>query len=181
MANDKEKGCSVEYVSDYLKENESSYLLNVIPQICKNVTSLKSRATYWYSNKPYSYGNISHPPCAMNDLTLNALIERISKYLGVEYNSVLINFYSSGDDYIPYHSDDEHSISCSKIASISLGATRLFSFLPKYTTETSHHIYLKSGSLLVMDGNTQSHWMHSLIKEPHIQLPRINLTFRMIQ
>ncbi|MGJ8581386.1 MAG: alpha-ketoglutarate-dependent dioxygenase AlkB, partial [Psychromonas sp.] len=36
------------------------------------------------------------------------------------------------------------------------------------------------GSLLVMRGETQSHWLHRLPPTKKISTPRINLTFRMI-
>ena len=37
---------------------------------------------------------------------------------------------------------------------------------------------LESGSLLVMQGSTQTHWLHCIPKSKKIKTPRINLTFR---
>jgi alkylated DNA repair dioxygenase AlkB len=37
---------------------------------------------------------------------------------------------------------------------------------------------LEPGSLLVMHGVTQDHWLHSLPKMKKVVAPRINLTFR---
>lgn len=82
---------------------------------------------------------------------------------------------------MPYHFDDEASIKCNIIASLSIGVTRLFSLRPLYSANISHHIYLPSGSLFVMSGNTQRFWQHSLIKEPHITAPRVNITFRVLK
>jgi alkylated DNA repair dioxygenase AlkB len=77
-----------------------------------------------------------------------------------------------------WHSDDEKSIarnSC--IASISLGAERKFSFKHKRSGETVS-VLLETGSLLLMKGETQTHWLHSLPKSKRVREPRINLTFR---
>ena len=39
---------------------------------------------------------------------------------------------------------------------------------------------LASGSLLVMKGTTQTHWLHRLPPTKKVADPRINLTFRTI-
>ncbi|MCO4785423.1 MAG: alpha-ketoglutarate-dependent dioxygenase AlkB, partial [Marinomonas atlantica] len=66
------------------------------------------------------------------------------------------------------------------IASLSFGAKRKFSFKHKHTKET-HSVELDSGSLLVMKGVTQHHWLHSLPTTKKVGTPRINLTFRQIR
>ena len=65
------------------------------------------------------------------------------------------------------------------IASLSFGAERKFSFKHKKTKETAAQI-LEHGSLLIMKGETQSHWLHSLPTTKRASTPRINLTFRTI-
>lgn len=139
---------------------------------------MNNRSCLWYSKGTYSYGNTSHSATAMDDPILNDLITEISNTMSVNFNSVLINLYKNGSDFMPYHSDNEMSIKLDKIASLSIGATRLFSLLPKYNAHHSYHTYLTSGSLMTMRGNTQDYWSHSLIQQPYICEPRINLTFR---
>ncbi|MDO9191532.1 MAG: alpha-ketoglutarate-dependent dioxygenase AlkB, partial [Undibacterium sp.] len=39
---------------------------------------------------------------------------------------------------------------------------------------------LQHGSLLIMAGSTQHHWLHSISKQTRMIAPRINLTFRQI-
>ena len=39
---------------------------------------------------------------------------------------------------------------------------------------------LENGSMLIMQGDTQNHWSHSLPKALRVTEPRINLTFRNI-
>ena len=79
-----------------------------------------------------------------------------------------------------WHSDDEKALGKNTvIGSLSLGAVRKFSFKHKKTTEKKE-IILDHGSLLVMKGTTQTHWLHRLPKSVKIKHPRINLTFRTI-
>lgn len=39
---------------------------------------------------------------------------------------------------------------------------------------------LANGSLVVMQGDTQSHWKHEIPKEPKVKEGRISLTFRQL-
>jgi len=64
---------------------------------------------------------------------------------------------------------------------LSFGADRRFLFKHKKTKDTIG-LTLEHGSLLVMKGTTQTHWMHRLPKTKKAKTPRVNLTFRkMIQ
>jgi alkylated DNA repair dioxygenase AlkB len=77
-----------------------------------------------------------------------------------------------------YHSDDEKSLKKhAAIASLSLGAERPFLFQHKISKKTVS-VNLENGSLLLMKGETQSHWLHRLPLSKIIKQPRINLTFR---
>jgi alkylated DNA repair dioxygenase AlkB len=77
-----------------------------------------------------------------------------------------------------YHSDDEKTLGKNPvIASLSLGAARKFVFSHRKTKEKVE-ILLDDGSLLLMEGETQHHWVHALPKSKKITTPRINLTFR---
>ena len=79
-----------------------------------------------------------------------------------------------------WHSDDEQSLGPNTvIASISLGATRKFAFKHKRSKET-HSLILEHGSLLVMQGATQTHWLHRLPPTTTVSQARVNLTFRTI-
>jgi alkylated DNA repair dioxygenase AlkB len=62
---------------------------------------------------------------------------------------------------------------------MSFGAERKFAFKHIKTKEVVN-IYLENGSLLVMKGITQSHWLHRLPPTTKVLTPRINLTFRTI-
>ena len=79
-----------------------------------------------------------------------------------------------------WHSDAEKDLKKDgAIGSLSFGAVRKFAFKHKKTAETVS-ISLENGSLLVMKGSTQTHWLHRLPPTKLVKQPRINLTFRTI-
>jgi alkylated DNA repair dioxygenase AlkB len=99
------------------------------------------------------------------------------------FNCVLCNFYRNGEDYAAWHADDEFNLGVNPtIASISLGETRRF----KIKSKNKHNpekfqIDLTSGSLLIMQGAFQHHYLHQLAKSTVHNGVRINLTFRLIK
>ena len=96
------------------------------------------------------------------------------------FNSVLLNFYRDGQDSIGYHSDAEPELGVNPIiASISLGSVRQF-ILKHVKSGEKLKLDLAHGSLLVMGGTCQHHWVHGLPKTKAAVGPRINLTFRNI-
>ncbi|HAV54098.1 MAG TPA: alpha-ketoglutarate-dependent dioxygenase AlkB, partial [Aequorivita sp.] len=104
-------------------------------------------------------------------------IETIS---GETFNSCLLNLYHSGAEGMGWHSDAEKDLKKNgAIASVSLGAERKFALKHKQTKETVS-LNLEHGSLLLMKGTTQTHWLHRLPPTKKIHDPRINLTFRTI-
>ena len=79
-----------------------------------------------------------------------------------------------------WHSDGEKSLENNgTIGSLTLGATRKFSFKHKKTKDKVD-ILLEDGSLLLMKGVTQKNWLHRLPPTKKVNTPRINLTFRTI-
>jgi len=79
-----------------------------------------------------------------------------------------------------WHSDGEKDLEDNgAIASLSFGATRKFAFKHKQNKEVVS-LDLKAGSLLVMKGVTQKHWLHRLPPTKKVLDARINLTFRTI-
>ena len=108
-------------------------------------------------------------------IILKNIVESLTKQT---YNACLLNLYHNGEEAMGWHSDNEKEIIAnSSIASLSIGASRKFSFKHKVTKETIS-IQLENGSLLEMKGTIQSHWLHALPKSKKITESRINLTFR---
>jgi alkylated DNA repair dioxygenase AlkB len=108
-------------------------------------------------------------------IILKNIVESLTKQT---YNACLLNLYHNGEEAMGWHSDNEKEIIAnSSIASLSIGASRKFSFKHKVTKETIS-IQLGNGSLLEMKGTIQTHWLHTLPKSKKITESRINLTFR---
>jgi alkylated DNA repair dioxygenase AlkB len=142
---------------------------------------ITKRKVAWYGDKrfQYSYSNITKHalPWTPELVNLKALAEAKS---GETYNSCLLNLYHSGEEGMAWHSDGEKDLKKNgAIASMSFGAERKFAFKHKETKEKID-IFLENGSLLVMKGTTQSHWVHRLPPTKLIKTPRVNLTFRTI-
>ena len=80
------------------------------------------------------------------------------------------------------HSDDEAELGPRPaIASLSLGAERDFRLKHRSRRDLETvKLPLRSGSLLLMAGDTQRHWRHGIARQRKPCGPRINLTFRRI-
>lgn len=142
---------------------------------------ITKRKVAWYGDKPYryTYSNTTKQALPWIDelLDLKKLIEQRSNE---KFNSCLLNLYHNGTEGMTWHSDAEKELKTNAaIASFSLGAERKFSFKHKKDKQTVSLI-LQHGSLLIMKGTTQTHWLHCLPKTKKTNLPRINLTFRNI-
>lgn len=139
------------------------------------------RKVAWYADENFDYTYSKRTKKALQftpDLLL--LKQKIEEITQETYNSCLLNLYHSGAEGMAYHSDGEKELKYGgAIASLSLGATRKFSFKHKKTKERIDFI-LETGSLLVMKGETQKHWLHRLPTSKLVTEPRINLTFRTI-
>lgn len=142
---------------------------------------ITKRKVAWYGEKPfsYTYSNTTKQalPWTKELVELKSSIEAKS---GETYNSCLLNLYHSGEEGMAWHSDGEVDLKKNgAIASLSFGAERKFTFKHKNTKEKVE-LMLEHGSLLVMKGATQSHWLHRLPPTKKIINPRVNLTFRTI-
>lgn len=142
---------------------------------------ITKRKVAWYAEKPfeYTYSNTTKQalPWTKELLELKTLVETES---GETFNSCLLNLYHSGKEGMAWHSDAETDLKRNgAIGSLSFGAERKFAFKHKQTKEKVA-LTLEHGSLLVMKGITQKHWLHRLPPTKRISKPRVNLTFRTI-
>lgn len=139
------------------------------------------RMISWHADAPFSYGYSNTQrtarPWTPELLALKAWVEQHSSE---SYNACLLNLYLDGTVGLAWHSDAERELKKQgAIASLSLGAERRFLFRHKKSRET-REVVLQHGSLLVMKGSTQEHWLHSLPPSAKVTAPRINMTFRTI-
>ncbi len=185
------KHAEVYYYGNFLTEQETNKLydelnnLEIKRHTYKN--KLLGRQTAVFGNEEL-LSNI--PPKIWGDNAkiekftpmLRKVLNKTSKFLGINFNICLVNSYETGKNYIGWHSDNEEKGSKYLIASISLGAERKFSFLHKNKESGSESERvvkkLENGSLLVMKHPCQDNYLHSLLQEKKIKSKRINLTFR---
>jgi len=141
------------------------------------------RLTSWYGDPgaAYSYSGIKSEPNGWNE-GLNFLRRKIEAAVGHRFNCVLLNWYRDGQDSLSWHADDEPELGINPtIASANFGETRDFAIRRRDDPTTRITIPLMHGTLLVMGGELQSHWQHSVPKRAKTKKSRFNLTFRYIE
>lgn len=137
-------------------------------------------ALYGEQGKPYSYANITMQPLQWTPV-LQKIKESVENTCQTKFTSVLLNYYRDGKDSNGWHADNEKELGTNPvIASISLGAERVFQLKHNTDKECKKNIVLEHGSLLLMKGTTQRFWKHQIPKTTKPVGPRINLTFRVI-
>lgn len=143
---------------------------------------ITKRKVAWYGDHPfpYTYSKITKTALLWTP-ELFQLKKEIEAKSGETFNSCLLNLYHSGNEGMAWHSDGEKDLKKNgAIASVSFGAERKFAFKHKESKETVS-LNLAHGSLLIMKGNTQTHWLHRLPPTKKVLSPRVNLTFRTIE
>ena len=147
-------------------------------------THITNRQIVWMGDKDLSYHYSGHArqsiPWSDTVFHVKQYIENQLAKIGIcaEFNSCLLNHYPSGSEGMGYHADDEKELGAQPIiASLSLGATRKF-VLKHKKTQDKVELYLESGQLIVMHGDTQNFWKHTITKTKKVNDGRISLTFR---
>ena len=152
-------------------------------------THVTTRQIVWMGDEGMSYHYSGHSRQAItwtqSIFYLKRHIEKELSAIGIDvkFNSCLLNYYPSEADGMGYHADDEKELGQQPvIAALSLGATRKFVFKHKtlryQDKPVKVEIHLESGQLIVMHGDTQSHWKHTITKTTTVNEGRISLTFR---
>src|SRR5262249_55310853 len=100
---------------------------------------------------------------------------------GAAFNSLLLNRYRHGRDSIGFHTDAEPELGENPVvATVSFGSERDFLLRHRKTGEPPA-CRVGHGSLLVMGGTSQHHWLHGLPKPEEPVGERISLTFPLIR
>jgi alkylated DNA repair dioxygenase AlkB len=182
----------LEYTAHFLSEKEAAELeqelLQKAPwkqntQKMYDKTVLTPRLTAWFGDDKKSY-HLGGNEFKVNEWLpeLLDLKDKIEKFSGYEFNSVLLNLYRDGNDSVAWHRDKESELgNCPVIASVSLGQVRNFDFRNVEDHQKKYSLALQNGSLLMMKGDLQIHWEHRIAKSTRLMKPRINLTFRLIR
>ena len=68
------------------------------------------------------------------------------------------------------------------VATVSLGATRRFALKPRRSVDgRGQALDLGPGSLVIMGGTCQRHYVHGIPRQADVRGERISLTFRWLQ
>ena len=136
-------------------------------------------AYYGEKGSEYMYsGKMNKPiPFENNPLLLN-IKKEVERVTGLKFNSMLANLYRGEKDSIGHHFDNEPELGKNPvIASLSFGAKVPFELVGQKGRQ-SFKVNLKDGDLIVMQGDSQTHWKHGIQKSKDKRGERINLTFR---
>jgi alkylated DNA repair dioxygenase AlkB len=144
---------------------------------------MQPRLTAWYGDpdKAYRYSGITMHATAWTTALLE-IKQRIETVSAAVFNSALLNQYRDHKDSVGWHRDNEKSLGINPvIGSVSFGATRTFHLRHYTDKKVKRSLELTHGSLLVMRGQTQHLWEHSVPKQSRATGSRINITFRTIK
>ena len=164
-----------------LLKNEINWQQDDIKIFGKTYVQPRLTSLFADNGKPYSYSNITmHPHGFTSALSeIKKIVELKTK---TKFTTCLANLYRDGSDSNGWHADNEKELGTNPIiASVSFGEARYFHLKHRTQKELKHKLLLKSGSLLLMKGETQHHWLHQIAKTKRVIKPRINLTFRVIK
>jgi alkylated DNA repair dioxygenase AlkB len=185
---DLDSGAWLEYLRAWIEANEADRLLAALRDelawehreiVLFGRRVLQPRLIAWAGSLGYRYSGQTLEPRAPNTTTA-ALMARVVEHTRVPFNHVLINRYRDGSDTIGLHADDEPELGPDPIvATLSLGATRRFVLKPRRARlGPSRSLDVHHGSLLVMGGTCQRHYVHGVPRQSDVTGERISLTFR---
>jgi alkylated DNA repair dioxygenase AlkB len=182
----------IEYYTRFFDEGRANELFETlktaIPWQQDDITVFgkthpQPRLTSLYGNegKQYGYSTIVMQPNPWNAI-LTFIKEEVEKVCEEKFTTVLLNYYRDGKDSNGWHADNEKELGRNPvIASVSLGAARMFHLKHNTADDQKLKINLEHGSLLIMKGETQHYWKHQIPKTAKPIGPRINLTFRILK
>jgi alkylated DNA repair dioxygenase AlkB len=184
----KEAGADVIYHPDFLDAQiAKNYFQKLIQELHWQADTIKifgktittARLYAWHGDEAFDYAYSGKSRLAAPwTPTLLEIKKLIEDKVGTSFNCCLLNYYADGSQGMSWHSDDEKVMEDNGIiASVSLGAERTFEFKHK-SDAIRKKILLENGSLLLMQGETQKHYLHQLPKSKKVKAARINLTFR---
>lgn len=145
----------------------------------------QDRRTAYFADDPctiFSYVGLVCKPSPWLP-SLAKLRDRVNAAIAVAHGTActacLANEYGAGAGAIAWHGDEVRAHGDAKlVVSVSTGGERVF-YLRHRQTQRTIRVPLPPGSALVMSGEAQSHWEHSLPLEPGAP-HRISFTFRSI-
>jgi alkylated DNA repair dioxygenase AlkB len=140
------------------------------------------RLTAWYGDpEVYDYASLTQSKPNYWTPELLMIKNKIEPLAGIQFNSVLLNYYRDGNDSVAWHSDREDVLGKNPvIASVSFGQVRSFDIRSKQHHHEKYSVQLEHGSFLLMKAGLQEHWEHRIAKSVKPMKARVNLTFRVV-
>lgn len=140
---------------------------------------LEERKTSWMSNSghTYKYGSKIMKPYNFTP-TIKKIQEITASKYGVDYDSVLINYYKDGNIGMRYHSDAVYDEWHEDTIVISFGSSRNIIFREIKNYDNKQKILLENGDLLFMKEGCQKIYQHKVLKDKKIKNDRISLVFK---
>lgn len=150
------------------------------------------RYTAFYGTSRYSYGYTTHEPISISqNKYLLRFANSLSKhYAGLNFNTILINYYPHNCSHLPYHADNEIEIEPNSfIFTLSLGSSRKIMFRDISSKNVLLDITLSHGSQICFSRKSQDYFEHSIpqtdgnaaVCSAGIHTSRTSLTFRNIK
>ena len=181
-------GAWVEYLHPWLEATDADRLLAALRVelawehreiVLFGRRVLQPRLIAWAGALGYRYSGQTLEPRAATPATA-ALLPRVVEHTREPFNHVLVNRYRDGADSMGLHADDEPELGPDPtVATLSLGGTRRFVLKPRRAHGGSGHaLDVEHGSLLVMGGSCQRHYVHGVPRQSGAVGERISLTFR---
>lgn len=164
------------------------YLQTFLQQVCwsqlttvmygKEVLTPRLYAWFGDANAGYAINGNDFRPTPWTSELLE-IREKVVALSGIQFNSVLLNYYRDENDSVAWHSDRDHESGRNRyVASVSFGQARYFDLRRKDDYSKKFSVLLESGSYLLMKGEFQDQWEHRIAKSRTPMSARINLTFR---
>jgi len=140
------------------------------------------RLTAWYGDPDaYDYQSLKKTISLRWTPELLMIKDLVEPMAGVQFNSVLLNYYRDGNDSVAWHSDKEEILGRHPvIASVSFGQVRSFDIRNKHNHKEHYSVKLEHGSFLLMKAGLQENWEHRIAKSARPMQARVNLTFRVV-
>jgi len=186
---DTKNGLSIiRYWPKFLSERGNALMFKRLRKYCKwhqkqikigGEWKYETRLVAWYGPCDYTHSGLDLKKNPNWAPELLDLLHRLVGMTKTDFNTCFANLYRHGHDMCGWHSDTHPQLGKNpSVASVSLGAVRVFEFRRKNGPPNFIRFPLFPGSLLVMEGATQEDWLHCLPRDVNCKEERINLTFR---
>jgi alkylated DNA repair dioxygenase AlkB len=110
---------------------------------------------------------------------LRQMADALSARYPVRLDRIWVNLYRDGADSVAWHGDRNRLVMTRPlVATVSLGARRKFLLRPRGTSRALHRLEPGHGDLVVMGGECQAEWEHTVPKTKQAVGARMSVTIR---